>query len=66
MNNDLHTAYLKAFNALRDKDYSGALDCLETAEKEFAGNPDFRILAEACRLILAVKSEIKSAEKELV
>ncbi len=66
MKNKLHKAYRKAFNALRNKDYIEALEYLQTAEKEFAGNPDCRILAEACRLMLAVKSEIKSTEKELV
>jgi hypothetical protein len=56
------TAYTQALQALRDKDYRAALSFFKTAENQFAENPEFRILFEATRLLLAVKAEIYELE----
>ena len=53
-------AYCLALKALKDKEYGHAADWFERASGKFAGNPDFVLLWETTRLLLAVKEELKA------
>lgn len=55
-------AYLKALQALRDKQYHQAAGFFDQAAEFFADNQEFCLLRETTRLLLEVKKEIAAAE----
>jgi len=64
MINRAENAYGHALEALSVRDYAIASGFLKSAEKEFAGDADFRILFESVRLLLAVKEELFELENK--
>ena len=62
MINGAQNAYGNALEALAARDFATASGFLKSAEKEFAGDADFRILSESVRLLLAVKEELFELE----
>lgn len=55
-------AYCLALKALKDKEYRRAADFFDRASGQFRENPDFVLLWETTRLLLAVKEELKANE----
>ena len=66
-------AYCQALTALKQKEYSQAVECFEKAAQEFETNDEFNLLYQSTRLLVEVKQElagatmkIPSEEKELI
>ena len=59
-------AYSRALTALKSKDFRGAAGFFKTAEIQFAGSEEFRILFESTELLLAVKDEIYELENNKI
>jgi hypothetical protein len=65
-------AFLEALTALKQKNYSEAIERFETAAPEYGTNSEFNLLYQSTRLLLEVKRELKAIaqislnEKELI
>lgn len=66
-------AYCQALLALKQKEYSKALESFEKAAKAYGTNGEFNILYETTRLLIEIKNELAGEtptkpkeEKELI
>ena len=57
-------AYLQALQALKQKDYRSAARFFEQAAPGMQQNPEFGLLRETNKLLLAVKEELESPNVE--
>ncbi len=72
MRPETEKAYCEALAALKQKNYSEAVERFEIAALEYGTNNEFNLLYQSTRLLLEVKKELKAIarisleEKELI
>ena len=57
-------AYCQALLALRNKDYVSAVSHFDRSAAQFSNDPEFSLLSEATRLLVAVKRELGTVEAD--
>ena len=72
MLSDTEKAYCRAMAALKNKDYSEAVENFEKAAESYGTNSEFNLLYQSTRLLVEVKRELSTTaaidcqDKELI